>query len=317
MLEAHGGLHRFMHWDRAILTDSGGFQMVSLLQLAEISEQGVKFASPHDDSEMMLTPEESMRLQNAIGADIMMQLDDVTNPLSSEERLLEAMHRSVRWLDRCLTGHKRPSEQNLFAIIQGGLDTDRRQVCLEEMTRRPVPGFAIGGLGGGEDKVSFCDMVLYCTQRLPQDKPIYCMGIGFDTDLVVCVALGVDMFDCVFPTRTARFGHALVPTGDLSLKQKQYAYDMAPIDADCSCITCKNYSRAYLHSIVTSETVACHYLSIHNLAYQLNLMKRIRKSILEDKFPLFVKEFMHKRYSSGSQIPSWVSAALASVNIHL
>ena len=290
--------------------------MVSLLKLAEITEQGVKFESPHDGSEMMLTPEESMNLQNAIGADIMMQLDDVTNPLSSEERLVEAMHRSVRWLDRCLIGHKRPSEQNLFAIIQGGLDTERRQVCLDEMMRRPMPGFAIGGLGGGEEKGAFCDMVLYCTQRLPDDKPIYCMGIGYDTDLVVCVALGVDMFDCVFPTRTARFGHALVPTGNLSLKQKQYAFDMRPIDPSCTCLTCRNYSRAYLHSIMCTETVACHYLTIHNLAYQLNLMKNVRESILADKFPAFVKKFMVNRYKD-SEIPPWVITALASVNVHL
>lgn len=288
--------------------------MVSLLKLANITEEGVRFSSPHDGSEMLLTPEESMRLQNSIGADIMMQLDDVANPLSSEERLLEAMERSVRWLDRCKNEHKRPSDQALFAIVQGGLDLARRQRCLEEMVARDAPGYAIGGLGGGEDKESFCRMVLYCTQRLPPSKPIYCMGIGYDVDLVVCVALGVDMFDCVFPTRTARFGHALHPSGQLSLKQTKYARDFAPIDESCACITCTNYSRAYLHAILNTETVACHYLSIHNIAYQLNLMKTMRASILTDSFPDFVKTFFHTRYKD-NDIPTWILNALRSVNI--
>jgi tRNA-guanine transglycosylase len=318
ILHNEDGLHSWMHWDRALLTDSGGFQMVSLLDLAEITEEGVMFYSPYDPSQtskMLLTPEESMRLQHAIGADIMMQLDDVTNPLSSEERLEEAMHRSIRWLDRCIQAHIPYShKQNLFAIIQGGLNLKRRDHCLKEMIARDTPGYAIGGLGGGEDKESFCKVIKYCTDRLPQNKPIYCMGIGYATELVVCVALGVDMFDCVFPTRTARFGHALVPTGDLSLKKKQFAYDMRPIDDNCPCYTCKNLTRAALHAIITKETVACHYLTIHNIAYQLELMRQMREHIIRGTFPSFVKEFLHKRYTAES-IPQWVRDALASVNM--
>lgn len=318
LLIDQGGLHAFMNWDRAILTDSGGFQMVSLLSLAEISETGVAFTSPHDSSQMMLTPEESMRLQNAIGADIMMQLDDVTAPLSSEARLNEASERSVRWLDRCVAAHARPLEQNLFAILQGGLDLERRQACLDGMIARDTPGYAIGGLGGGEDKDSFCRIIKYCTERLPSNKPIYCMGIGYDTDLVVCIALGVDMFDCVFPTRTARFGHALVASGDLSLKQKQYAYDFRPIDATCSCLTCRSgISRALLHAIVTKETVGCHYISIHNLNYQLTLMRNARQSILEHRFPEWVRQWMKTRYQHDAAVPGWVQRALASVHISL
>ena len=315
LLEAHGGLHKFMDWDRAILTDSGGFQMVSLLSLADITEEGVTFQSPHDQSQMLLTPEQSISLQNSIGGDIMMQLDDVCNPLSPPERLTEAMYRSVRWLDRCLKAHRRPTDQNLFPIIQGGLDKERRSKCIQEMVLRDAPGYAIGGLGGGEAKEAFCDMVNHCTDLLPRDKPIYCMGIGYDTDLIVCVAMGVDMFDCVFPTRTARFGHALTPKGDLSLKQQRYAYDLEPIDRSCPCYTCTHMTRAYLHGIMGHETLACHYLTLHNLYYQLDLMRRARKAIQEDRFPAFVQGFLDERYPL--QIPDWVISALARVNIFI
>jgi queuine tRNA-ribosyltransferase catalytic subunit len=354
VLEKHGGLHGFMHWDGAILTDSGGFQMVSLQKLQRTSEEGVSFVSPHDGSAMMLTPEASMRLQHAIGADIMMQLDDVVSPLSEEARLTEATHRSVRWLDRCIKEHRdRPHppsccchapkdpveavgscerhaaacqagrachqsrrEQHLFAIVQGGLSVTRRRVCLEAMMQRGVAGFAIGGLGGGEDKAAFSHMISVCTLALPSSRPIYCMGIGYDIDMLVCVALGVDMFDCVFPTRTARFGHALTPDGDLALKQAAYAFDMRPIDADCTCLTCTHYSRAFLHGILASETVACHYLSIHNIAYQLSLMRRAREAILADTFPHFLRFFLRRRYK-GNPPPDWVTQSLATVNIHV
>jgi queuine tRNA-ribosyltransferase len=184
------------------------------------------------------------------------------------------------------------------------------------MIARDLPGYAIGGLGGGEDKQSFFKVIKYCTDRLPQDKPIYCMGIGYVTDLVICVALGVDMFDCVFPTRTARFGHALTLHGDLSLKKPQYAYDMRPIDDTCPCLTCKNLTRAALHAIVTKETVACHYLTIHNITFQLQLMRKMHQHILEDTFPLFVRQFLDIRYTSqGSEIPQWIRDALSTVNM--
>lgn len=173
-----GGLHRFMNWNRGLLTDSGGFQMVSLLKLARITEEGVHFSSPHDGSPMMLTPEKSMEIQNAIGADIMMQLDDVVHTLTTEERVKEAMGRSVRWLDRCIEAHARPTEQNLFCIIQGGLNEELRLKCIKEMVKRDTPGIAIGGLSGGEEKDKFWRIVAFCTKHLPRNKPIYCMGIG-------------------------------------------------------------------------------------------------------------------------------------------
>ncbi|KAF0294248.1 Queuine tRNA-ribosyltransferase catalytic subunit 1 [Amphibalanus amphitrite] len=216
VLRRLGGLHRFMGWRRALLTDSGGFQMVSLLELAEITEQGVRFRSPYDGSECMLTPEHSMEIQNAIGADIMMQLDDVVHSTTDGPRVREAMLRTTRWLDRCIAAHGRPSEQNLFPIVQGGLDPQLRRESVRQLTERQVPGFAIGGLSGGEDKSHFWRMVTISTDGLPRDKPRYLMGVGVATDLVVCSALGCDMFDCVYPTRTAltRRGLFAVLCGD-------------------------------------------------------------------------------------------------------
>ncbi|NWY07977.1 TGT ribosyltransferase, partial [Nothoprocta ornata] len=249
--------------------------------------------------------------------------------------------RSVRWLDRCLAAHRRPRRQHLFAIVQGGLDPALRSKCLEEMTRRDVPGFAIGGLSGGEDKGQFWRMVKLSTERLPPDKPRYLMGVGYDTDLVVCVALGCDMFDCVFPTRTAvsgepgcagmrreapgmpltrspqRFGSALVPWGSLQLKNKQFAKDFRPIDENCGCPTCRGYSRAFLHALLRSNTAALHHLTVHNVAYQLGLMRSMRESILAGRFPAFVRDFMRVRYGSRQRYPAWAVEALASVHIPL
>ncbi|RKP09709.1 tRNA-guanine(15) transglycosylase-like protein [Thamnocephalis sphaerospora] len=316
LLDEAGGLHQFMNWKRGLLTDSGGFQMVSLLKLAEITEEGVQFEAPHDGSLMMLTPEKSMELQNSIGADIMMQLDDVVSSLTTGPRLEEAMHRSIRWLDRCIKAHKRPQEQNLFAIIQGGLEPELRRQCVAEMAKRNLPGYAIGGLSGGEEKDQFWRMVTLCTDLLPEDKPRYCMGVGYAEDLVVCAALGVDMFDCVFPTRTARFGNALTAYGPLVLRQAQFEKDFRPIEEDCDCLTCKNYTRAYLYSIVTKDTVGCHLVSIHNISYQMRLMRGVRESIIAGEFPAFVRKFMRDRFGE-SNTPQWVVNALSSVGVEL
>lgn len=311
-----GGLHKFMNWNRALLTDSGGFQMVSLLNLAEITEEGVKFQSPYDGSEAMLTPERSIEIQNAIGADIIMQLDDVVKTTTVGPRVEEAMHRTTRWLDRCLKAHQNADTQNIFPIVQGGLSTSLRTESAKQLIQREVAGFAIGGLSGGESKDDFWKMVHLTTDLLPDDKPRYLMGVGFAADLVVCCALGVDMFDCVFPTRTARFGCALVTGGQLNLKQKSYAKDFEPIDKECDCSTCKRYTRAYLHTIVTLETVACHLLTVHNIAYQLRLMQHIRESIEQQHFPEFVRNFMRSTYPS-KEYPHWIVDALGAVNIHL
>lgn len=319
ILREAGGLHRFQSWNRALLTDSGGFQMVSLLKLSKLTEEGVSFQSPHDGSRMLLTPELSMQLQNDIGADIMMQLDDVVNPLTEPNRMREAMDRSIRWLDRCIAAHQRPESQSLFAIIQGGLDESMRLECIAEMVKRNLPGYAIGGLSGGEDKEAFWKTVLTCTKALPDDRPIYCMGVGYAIDLVVCVALGVDMFDCVFPTRTARFGNALTKEGSLNLKNSRFREDFTPLESDCGCFTCKNYTRAFLQTVVaTKEATACQLLTIHNVSYQLRLMNQMQSAIEAGEFPVFVRRFLDDLYKKNLQpIPGWVCNAFKAVNLDL
>jgi len=319
VLEAAGGLHNFMHWKRSLLTDSGGFQMVSLLKLSEMTEEGVNFESPYDGSKCMLTPERSIEIQRAIGADIIMQLDDVVDATHEDpDRFEEARHRTVRWLDRCITAHTDTHKQNLFPIVQGGLDEEKRRDCAAKLTERKVPGFAVGGLSGGEEKEKFCQIVSVSAQSLPEDKPRYLMGVGHQVDLIVCVALGIDMFDCVFPTRTARFGSALVfdSPGSLNLKKKECASDFRPIDPDCDCSTCANYSRAFLHTVVTREPSACHLLSVHNVAHQLRLMKRAREAIKNDTFPDFVQQFMQRLYPK-RDYPEWAIKSLATVGIYV
>ncbi|XP_063529784.1 queuine tRNA-ribosyltransferase catalytic subunit [Cydia strobilella] len=317
VLNKAGGLHKFMGWNRALLTDSGGFQMVSLLKLAELTEEGVKFRSPYDDSEIMLTPEKSIEIQNCIGADIIMQLDDVVQTtFNDHDRIKEATERTSRWLDRCLKAHKRPTEQNIFPIVQGLLNAELREKSAREHMTKDVNGFAIGGLSGGESKDDFWPMVTLSTDILDKNRPRYLMGVGVAIDLVVCVALGVDMFDCVFPTRTARFGCALVNKGQLNLKQKQYETDLNPIDKDCTCSTCKNYTRAYLHCIVTVETVACHLLSVHNIAYQMRLMRTMRDCIQKGTFPEFVRKFVKEAFPD-ENYPTWVINSLNSVGISI
>ncbi|KAI9671095.1 MAG: hypothetical protein M1831_005181 [Alyxoria varia] len=204
--------------------------MVSLLKLAKITEDGVRFESPHDGTPMLLTPEASMSLQNSIASDIAMQLDDVVSVTSKDRaRMEEACHRSVRWLDRCIAAHKCQDIQNLFCIVQGGLDLELRKWCCEEMVKRDTPGVAIGGLAGGEEKREFCKVVDICTSLLPADKPRYVMGVGYPEDFLVAIALGIDMFDCVWPTRTARFGNAITPYGTINLKNATFSHDFRTI----------------------------------------------------------------------------------------
>lgn len=317
LLKKAKGLHNFMGWNRALLTDSGGFQMVSLLHMAEIDEQGVNFESPYDGTKSLLTPERSIQIQNAIGADIIMQLDDVVPTTSKDDsRMEEATYRTTRWLDRCLSAHEYPGKQNIFPIVQGGLIEDLRKLSVNLHLQRKVNGYAIGGLSGGEAKDNFWKMVSLSAELLPCDKPKYVMGVGFAVDLVICCALGADMFDCVFPTRTARFGCALTTYGQISLKNSKYKMDFEPIEKNCICSTCKTYTRAYLHQIVCMESVSCNLLSVHNLTYQMQLMKSIRDSIKENKFPELVQEFMLNMYPN-KNYPQWCIDALQSVKIEL
>ncbi|EPX74628.1 queuine tRNA-ribosyltransferase [Schizosaccharomyces octosporus yFS286] len=325
ILDTIGGAHKLQSWKRNLLTDSGGFQMVSLLKLATITEEGVTFLSPRDGTPMLLTPEHSIELQNTIGSDIMMQLDDVVHTLTEDVRMEEAMYRSIRWLDRCLKAHKNTETQNLFCIIQGGLNKRLREICCKEMMKRDTPGIAIGGLSGGEEKRSFCEIVHTCTGILPESKPRYLMGVGYAEDLVVCVALGMDMFDCVYPTRTARFGNALTRNGILNLRNRRFKTDSSPLDTECQCPCCIpkekggwGITRAFLSSLVSKETVGAHLMTIHNTQFQLQLMNDMRTSIIKDCFPQFVKDFFIKWHKGDrSTYPEWAVTALRLVNIDL
>ncbi|KAL3677983.1 hypothetical protein R1sor_020939 [Riccia sorocarpa] len=316
LIDQIGGLHKFMNWPRALLTDSGGFQMVSLLHLADITEEGVTFQSPVDGTPMLLTPEESIQIQNKIGADIIMALDDVVKTTTVGPRVEEAMHRTIRWIDRCIAAHSRPTEQNLFGIVQGGLDPKLRDQCVEGLVERNLPGYAIGGLSGGEDKDSFWRIVAQCTAKLPEDKPRYVMGVGFPLDIVVCSALGADMYDCVYPTRTGRFGSALVPEGVLKLTNANMANDNRPLDESCSCMVCKKYTRSYLHTVVTKEAIGSQLVSYHNIAYMMKLSKDMHTSILEGRFPEFVQEFLQKQFPNGD-VPKWVRNAMEVAHIDI
>jgi queuine tRNA-ribosyltransferase len=323
VLDTVGGAHKFQGWNHNILTDSGGFQMVSLLKLAKITEEGVRFLSPHDGSPMLLTPEHSIDLQNSIGSDIIMQLDDVLVTTSPDtERMREAMHRSVRWLDRCVKAHKKPETQNLFCIIQGGLDLEMRKECCEEMVKRGTPGIAIGGLSGGERKEDYCKVVDTCTGLLPENKPRYVMGIGYPEDLVVSVALGADMFDCVWPTRTARFGNAITKHGVLNMRHAKYANDFGPIEEGCGCRACRpgglGTTRAFCHHLAAKETVGAHLLTMHNVWYQLQLMRDVRQAIIEDRYPAFLKQFFRDQYDGDkTKYPEWAVGALKGVGVDI
>jgi len=232
------------------------------------------------------------------------------------------MERSVRWLDRCIAYHQKSGQdksQNLFAIVQGGLDLTLRDRCLEEMVKRreSVGGFAVGGLSGGEAKDTFWRIVKYCAERLPDDKPRYCMGVGFAEDLLVCVALGIDMADCVFPTRTARFGVALTFDGPLNIRLAKHHKDLKPIDPECLCPTCKSgMSRALLHHLITEETVAAHAITQHNIVFQAQVMSRARDAIINGTFPEYLCTFF-ARYFEGAGYPRWCVDALRSVGVDI
>jgi queuine tRNA-ribosyltransferase len=325
-LDKAGGLHKFMNWNGNILTDSGGFQMVSLLKLARIIEEGVEFEDPKNPgSKSLLTPEQSMRFQNEIGSDIMMALDDVVSSTETHmDRINEATYRTTRWIDRCIKAHSKPSQQNLFGIVQGHLHPDLRTYSLKELIRRDLPGYAIGGLSGGESKHEFWKVVEQCTRPetgLPPHKPRYLMGVGYSLDLVICVALGVDMFDCVYPCRTARFGTALVRSGTLRLTGHEFATDNQPIEKGCNCETCANYTRAALHTIVTKEPVASTLLTIHNFCFLMRLMSELRNAIAENVLPAYVRTFLREFFPLATPAPCdhcpprWVKGALDSVGI--
>lgn len=316
ILRKAGTLHNFMAWKRNLLTDSGGFQMVSLSSLSEVREEGVEFRHPETNEELLLTPEKSIEIQNAIGADVMMALDDVVSVVEpSEERLTLAVERTTRWLNRCLTAHVRRETQNLWPIIQGALNPKLRLQSLKSLIACDAPGYAIGGLSGGEAKSDFWKIVEQCTRPdggLPRNKSRYLMGVGYCLDILVCVALGCDLFDCVYPTRTARFGTALSDEGLLRLRKSVYATDVSPIDSNCDCTTCKNCTRAFLHYGMNQPSTLA-LISTHNLRYMDRFMYRIRRAIEAKTFPSLVRELILKQFPNTA--PCWVRDALVAAGI--
>ena len=298
-----GGLHQFMHWDRPILTDSGGYQVFSHNELRKIKEEGVYFQSHLDGSKHFLSPEKVMEIQEALGADIIMCLDECTPYPATFDYTVTSMELTHRWASRCkerlgqgARGGKGQEKQALFGIVQGGMFQDLRKQSAEEITKISFDGYAIGGLSVGEDKVLMYEMVDAAIPYLPDDKPRYLMGVGTPDDLVEGVARGVDMFDCVMPTRNARNGTLFTKQGKLGIRNAQYANDHKPVEDDCGCYTCRNYSRAYLrHLFVANEILAARLGTTHNLYYYTNLMWGMRKAIEEDRFGEFKKEFYKNR----------------------
>jgi queuine tRNA-ribosyltransferase len=305
---AHGSLHGFMHWQRPILTDSGGFQVFSLKDLRKISEEGVRFQSPVDGSPVRLTPEDSMDVQRALGSDIAMCFDDCTPWPATEAQARESMERSMRWAARSHAHYYRDASQepaglpprgNLFGIIQGGMHAPLRAASLEALVGIGFPGYAIGGLAVGEPEEVRLGVIENIEPLIPKDRPRYLMGVGRPEDLLAAVARGVDMFDCVMPTRHARNGHLFTRTGVLNIRNAAHASDTGPIDPECGCYTCRNYSRAYLrHLDKCNEILGSRLNTLHNLHFYLDLMRQMRQALDEGRFDAFCRETLARRSDS-------------------
>ncbi|WP_320534778.1 tRNA guanosine(34) transglycosylase Tgt [Robbsia andropogonis] len=298
----HGGLHGFMGWNKPILTDSGGFQVFSLGDLRKISEDGVRFASPINGDKLFLSPEISMQIQRVLNSDIVMQFDECTpyqvnGVPTSQELAAESMRMSARWARRSRDEFDREGNPNaLFGIVQGGMFEDLRDESLERLRDIPFDGLAIGGLSVGEPKADMMRILAYTGPKLPADKPHYLMGVGTPEDLVNGVANGIDMFDCVMPTRNARNGWLFTRFGDLKIKNASFKNDLRPLDETCGCYACKNFTRGYLHHLHrTGEILGAQLNTIHNLHYYLALMQEIRDAIDARQFDAFVKRFQTDR----------------------
>jgi queuine tRNA-ribosyltransferase len=302
ILRQFGGLHRFEGWQRPILTDSGGFQVWSLGDMRKISEEGVRFASPVNGDKLFLTPETSMQIQHALNSDIVMQFDECTpyetkRHVTTEREAQVSMELSLRWARRCVAEFERLENPNaLFGIVQGGMYESLREGSIASLAELDLPGYAIGGVSVGEPKEAMQRIVAHTPQRLPAAKPRYLMGVGTPEDLVAGVAAGVDMFDCVMPTRNARNGHLFTRYGDLRLRNARYRTDERPVDESCTCSACAGFSRAYLHHLDRcGEMLAPMLASIHNLHYYVNLMREIRAAIEARDYAAFAKRFAEDR----------------------
>ncbi len=297
VIAEHGGLHGFMRWDGPILTDSGGFQVWSLTHLRKISEQGVRFASPLDGQRLLLTPEVSMRIQRTLGADIVMIFDECTPYPADWDSARLSMELSLRWAERSKIAHG-DNPNALFAIVQGGMYEDLRERSLARLCEIGFDGYAIGGLSVGEPKQDMQRVLRHVAPRLPVDRPRYLMGVGTPEDIVFAVAQGVDMFDCVMPTRNARHGLLFTRFGDLRLKNARFRHDTGPLDPSCDCYTCRNFSRAYLHHLLRSgEMLGGRLNTIHNLHYYQTFTRELRAAVEADRFAEWAAEFHRLRGS--------------------
>ena len=292
VVKAAGGLHKFMNWNKPILTDSGGFQVFSLGAMRKITEEGAQFRSHIDGSLHMISPEKSMEIQNSLGSDIMMAFDECAPADASYEYVKDSLARTTRWLRRCKDYHKNTDKQALFGIMQGGMFKDLRKESAEAIVEMDLPGYSIGGLSVGEPKEVMYDVLDDCVDYLPKEKPRYLMGVGSPDCLFEGVERGIDMFDCVLPTRIARHGMAMTSEGRINIKNARFERDFTPLDPNCDCYTCRNYSKAYLrHLFKADEILSSMLMTNHNLHFLVNTMKNIRKSIEEDRFLEYKKEF--------------------------
>ncbi|WP_277584486.1 tRNA guanosine(34) transglycosylase Tgt [Psychrobacillus antarcticus] len=290
-----GGLHKFMNWDRAILTDSGGFQVFSLSDMRKIEEEGVHFRNHLNGDKLFLSPEKSMQIQNDLGSDIMMAFDECPPFPASFEYMKASVERTSRWAERCLTAHTNTDKQGLFGIIQGGEYEELRRQSAKDLVSLDFPGYAIGGLSVGEPKDVMNRVLEFTTPMMPENKPRYLMGVGSPDSLITGSMHGVDMFDCVLPTRIARNGTFFTHQGRLVIKSAKFARDFGPIDEKCDCYTCKNYSRAYIrHLFKADETFGLRLASYHNLHFLMKLMENVRQAIREDRLLDFKEEFFEE-----------------------
>lgn len=292
-----GGLHKFMHWDRPILTDSGGFQVFSLGALRKITEEGVKFNSHIDGKKLFISPEKSIEIQNNLGSDIMMAFDECPPYPAEYGYIKQSLQRTTRWAKRCIDTNKNKDKQGLFGIVQGGVYEDLRDMSLEELMQYEdeFSGFAIGGLSVGESKEHMYRILDYITPKLPENKPRYLMGVGEPLDILEAVSQGIDMMDCVLPSRIGRHGTVFTRKGKLVVKNAAYKEDFIPMDDECDCYVCKNYTRAYIrHLFKANEILGMRLATYHNLHFLIKMMDEIREAIAEDRFYEYKENFIKK-----------------------
>ena len=295
IIKQSGGLHKFMGWDGAIITDSGGFQVFSLTGLVKVSDNGVEFQSPIDGARLFLTPEKVTQIQNDIGADIIMAFDECVPYPCEYDKASVAVKRTLNWAKRCLSAHNNKS-QTLFGIVQGSVFKELRVECARNLVEMNFEGYSIGGLSVGEGSLLMNEVLDYTVDYLPDDRPRYLMGVGFPIDIINAVERGIDMFDCVVPTRNGRNGCAFTSTGKVKILNSKYKEDTKPLDENCGCYTCQNFTRAYLrHLFLANEILGLTLMSLHNISYFQNLMQQIRESIVRGEFKDFKTDFLSKQ----------------------